>query len=125
MSLGFRQPALHSHRITGGNHSLIAATLQDFDCYPLPNAALTPTVGFACKAPDFLRMGNSVKIEMRTDWHAHKSGYRIRSRFEQSKAAILPIVSQIAFTDELIDQIVYRLYDLTPDEIKIGETANI
>jgi hypothetical protein len=46
---------------------------------------------------------------------------KIRSRFEQSRAAILPIDSQITFTDELIDQIVYRLYGLTPDEIRIVE----
>ncbi len=44
---------------------------------------------------------------------------KIRSRFEQSKSAILPLEAQIVFTDELIDQIVYRLYALTPEEIKI------
>src|SRR4029077_8641924 len=40
---------------------------------------------------------------------------KIRSRFERSKSAILPLEAQIAFSDELIDQIVYRLYGLTPD----------
>src|SRR5664280_2128290 len=49
---------------------------------------------------------------------------RIRSRFEQSKAAILPMDSQITFTDELIDQIVYRLYGLTTDEIQLVEGAS-
>ena len=49
---------------------------------------------------------------------------QIRSRFEQSKAAILPMDSQITFTDELIDQIVYRLYGLTPEEIRIVEGAS-
>lgn len=44
---------------------------------------------------------------------------KIRSRFEQARAAILPLESQIAFTDELIDQIVYRLYGLTEDEILV------
>lgn len=48
---------------------------------------------------------------------------KIRSRFEQSRAAILPLESQIVVTDELIDQIVYRLYGLSPDEIKIVEDA--
>jgi len=45
----------------------------------------------------------------------------LRSLFEQSKSAILPLESQIAFTDALIDQIVYRLYGLTPEEIKAVE----
>jgi hypothetical protein len=48
---------------------------------------------------------------------------KIRARFEQSKSAILPLEAQIAFTDELIDQIVYRLYGLTPEEIKIVAEA--
>jgi len=34
---------------------------------------------------------------------------------------LLPLEAQIAFTDQLIDQIVYRLYGLTPDEIRIVE----
>jgi hypothetical protein len=41
---------------------------------------------------------------------------RIRSRFEQSKSAILPLEAQIVLADELIDQIVFRLYGLTPEE---------
>jgi hypothetical protein len=45
----------------------------------------------------------------------------IRARFEQSKSAILPFEKQIAFTDALIDQIVYRLYGLTPEEIQLVE----
>jgi hypothetical protein len=48
---------------------------------------------------------------------------KIRSRFEQSKSAILPLEAQIGFTDELIDQMVYRLYSLTPEEIKIVEDS--
>ena len=48
---------------------------------------------------------------------------KIRSRFEKSKAALLPLESQIVFTDRLIDQIVYRLYGLTADEISLVEDA--
>jgi len=48
---------------------------------------------------------------------------KIRERFSKSKSVLVPLDSQIAFTDELIDQIVYRLYGLTPDEIKIVEGA--
>jgi hypothetical protein len=50
---------------------------------------------------------------------------KIRSRFEQAKSAILPLEAQIALTDELIDQVVYRLYALTPEEIKLVETAQV
>jgi len=31
--------------------------------------------------------------------------------------------AQIAFTDRLIDQVVYRLYGLTPEEITLVEEA--
>lgn len=44
---------------------------------------------------------------------------KIRSRFLKGKAKLVPLDSQINFTDTLIDQIVYRLYGLTEDEIKI------
>ncbi|PYJ73439.1 MAG: hypothetical protein DME75_01520 [Verrucomicrobia bacterium] len=49
---------------------------------------------------------------------------KIRERFSKSKSALVPLDSQIAFTDRLIDQIVYRLYGLTPEEIKIVESAS-
>jgi hypothetical protein len=44
---------------------------------------------------------------------------KIRSRFQQAKDKLVPLDSQIAFTDTSIDQIVYRLYGLTEDEIQI------
>jgi len=46
---------------------------------------------------------------------------KIRERFSKATSALGPLDSQIAFTDRLIDQIVYRLYGLTPEEIKIVE----
>jgi hypothetical protein len=48
---------------------------------------------------------------------------KIRSRFTTAKETLLPLESQILFTDDLIDQIVYRLYGLTEDEIKIVEES--
>jgi len=48
---------------------------------------------------------------------------RIRARFHKAKDKLLPLESSIAFTDDLIDEIVYRLYALTPDEIKIVKEA--
>ena len=49
---------------------------------------------------------------------------KIRGRFSKAKSVIVPLDSQIAFTDQLIDQIIYRLYGLTPEEIGIVEDAN-
>jgi hypothetical protein len=48
---------------------------------------------------------------------------KIRDRFQKSKEQLIPLETQIRFTDELIDQIVYRLYGLTEDEIKIVKGA--
>jgi hypothetical protein len=39
----------------------------------------------------------------------------------EAKSAIVLLDSQIALADRLIDQMVYRLYGLTHDEIKIVE----
>jgi uncharacterized coiled-coil protein SlyX len=43
----------------------------------------------------------------------------IRARFQKAKDQLVPLETQIAFTDQLIDEIVYRLYGLTEAEIKI------
>jgi len=48
---------------------------------------------------------------------------KLRKRFETAQNKILPLESQIAFTDTLIDQVVYRLYGLTEDEVKIVESG--
>lgn len=44
--------------------------------------------------------------------------------FENDKKEVLEIQNQINITDKEIDQMVYKLYDLTPDEIKIVEGVN-
>jgi len=44
---------------------------------------------------------------------------KIRARFQKAKDTLVPLESSLVFTDELIDQIVYRLYGLTEAEIKI------
>ena len=41
--------------------------------------------------------------------------------FENDKKEVLEIQNQINITDKEIDQMIYKLYDLTPDEIKIIE----
>jgi hypothetical protein len=54
---------------------------------------------------------------------SEKDEDKIRSRFVTAKEALAPLETRITFTDQLIDQIVYRLYGLTPEEIKIVESA--
>jgi len=46
---------------------------------------------------------------------------RTRHEFEKSLSILLPIKRKLAATDWLIDQLVYRLYGLTEDEITIIE----
>ena len=49
---------------------------------------------------------------------------RIRARFQNAKDNLLSLQSSLAFTDGLIDEIVYRLYGLTREEIEVvKETA--
>jgi len=54
---------------------------------------------------------------------AHRSGFQadLRREFEASTAVLLPLKARIAETDWLIDQIVYRLYGLTAEEVAIVE----
>jgi len=45
----------------------------------------------------------------------------VRTAYEHSLSDLLPIKETLQLTDELIDQIVYRLYGLTEEEIAIVE----
>ena len=46
---------------------------------------------------------------------------KIRARLQKATDKLLPLDTQITFTDSLIDQIVYRLYGLSSEEIRIVE----
>jgi hypothetical protein len=46
---------------------------------------------------------------------------RIKTRYEESFGRVLPIKERLAKTDALIDQVVYRLYGLTEEEIGVVE----
>ena len=46
---------------------------------------------------------------------------RIKLRYEESLGQVLPLKEQLGRTDRLIDQVVYRLYGLTEEEIKVVE----
>ena len=43
----------------------------------------------------------------------------VENQFTKSMSILEPLKARIKATDELIDEIVYRLYGLTEDEIKI------
>ena len=46
---------------------------------------------------------------------------RIKKTYEESLQRVLPLKERLAGTDRLIDQVVYRLYGLTEEEIKVVE----
>jgi hypothetical protein len=48
----------------------------------------------------------------------------IRACFQSATDQVLPLKASLAFTDDLIDEIVYRLYGLTPDEIRVVKEAS-
>ncbi len=49
---------------------------------------------------------------------------RLKDEFDRSLAKIQPLTERLGLTDRLIDQIVYRLYDLSEEEIKIVEGSS-
>ena len=45
----------------------------------------------------------------------------VQTAYDESLSKLLPIKEQLRVTDAIIDQIVYRLYGLTEEEIRIVE----
>ncbi len=46
---------------------------------------------------------------------------KLREEYEKSLAVLRPIKASLAWTDEVIDQVVYQLYGLTEEEIRVVE----
>jgi hypothetical protein len=46
---------------------------------------------------------------------------RLQEDYEKSLAVLMPIKEKLRWTDALIDQVVYRLYGLTEEEVKVVE----
>jgi hypothetical protein len=46
---------------------------------------------------------------------------KLREEYEKSLAVLRPLKSALAWTDGVIDQVVYRLYGLTDEEVKVVE----
>ena len=66
---------------------------------------------------------NARRLEEQKVHLSEKDEDKIRSRFVMAKETLLPLETQIAFTDQLTDQIIYRLYGLTEKEIALVEGA--
>ena len=49
---------------------------------------------------------------------------RLEEEYDKSLAVLLPVKEKLKRTDELIDQIVYKLYGLTEEEIAVVEGKN-
>jgi hypothetical protein len=62
---------------------------------------------------------NSRKLAV--DPSGRKFQESLKKEYEASLAVLLPLKARLAVTDRLIDQVVYRLYGLTEDEIAIVE----
>ncbi len=62
-------------------------------------------------------------IQKRTGYDPKSpSNYRhLQQWYNESTGKLKPLMGRIEATDRLIDQIVYKLYGLTEDEIKIVE----
>jgi len=69
---------------------------------------------------DVLRQ-NRRKLAVDPDGRAVQDS--IEREFTESMAKLTPLKAEIAATDRLIDKIVYRLYGLTPEEIRIVEES--
>jgi len=119
VSLAERMTKMNEERQTG-----VKAFLTDLkEFYGIEARSLTPKT----KLDEFWKLETAGLF---AHLHANKIKFgefdeeKIRSRFLKAKAKLVPLDSQINFTDTLIDQIVYRLYDLTEDEITIVEGRN-
>jgi hypothetical protein len=61
------------------------------------------------------------KVDLDVEAYKNESAARIRAAWETSMETLRPLLAHIEATDRLIDQIVYRLYGLTEEEIAVVE----
>ena len=76
------------------------------------------TAGFFAHLRKNAKALAAAKVDLNEDAEA-----KLRSRFEKAQVTVRALVPQIAFTDALVDQIVYRLYGLTEKEVQLVESA--
>jgi type I restriction-modification system DNA methylase subunit len=72
---------------------------------------------------DLLAVLKKNKRKLKEDYSTRKPQERVKLEYENSIATLKPLLSRIKDTDDLIDQVVYKLYGLTEDEIDIVTRA--
>jgi hypothetical protein len=68
---------------------------------------------------DLLAVLKKNRKKLAIDPARREPGEALRAEFEGSMGKLLPLLDRIEKTDELIDDVVYRLYGLTEEEIRI------
>jgi len=68
---------------------------------------------------DFIKVLKKNKKKISIDPSARNKQELLEKHFAKSMSALEPLKTRIKATDELIDEIVYRLYELTEEEIGI------
>ena len=61
------------------------------------------------------------KKKLKIDPTGRKEQTQLEKEYSATLETLLPIKTQLTMTDRLIDAIVYKLYDLTDEEIAIIE----
>jgi hypothetical protein len=72
---------------------------------------------------DFWKILEKNKAKIQANLKSREHYENIRSEYEKSLSKLLPLKEKLRKTDYLIDQIVYKLYGLTSEEIKIVESS--
>ena len=70
-----------------------------------------------------ITMCSATAKKLSVDPHSRNTQDILEPEFERSKGIVNPLIETIKSTDNLIDQIVYKLYGLTDEEIKIVEES--
>lgn len=76
---------------------------------------------------DFWKILEKNKAKIQANLNSRELYETIKSEYENSLSKLLPLKQRLQKTDWLIDQIVYKLYGLSDEEIKIveGSTGRI
>jgi len=72
---------------------------------------------------DLLEILKANRKKLRIDPGRREFQDRLRTEFERSLDKLRPLKERIEATDHLIDQIVYQVYGLTEEEIRMIEGA--
>ena len=73
---------------------------------------------------EFWKILEKNKARINTNLKSRDLYENIKAEYEKSYSKLLPLKETLHKTDWLIDQIVYRLYGITEDEIRIIEGTN-